>query len=386
MLTITPRPAPRLGTAPAQAIALLALPAGELTARLAVAAAENPALRLVPPSGGGWQGPVLDPEGLAAPGGSLIAHVLGQIGGLRLAPRAAAIALALAEALEPTGWLGRPPAAIARACGVPLPELEVVLAQLQRLEPAGIFARSLADCLRLQALAEGMLSAELAAVLDHLPQLAAGDLAGIAQASGLPVAGIAAAARHLRAFDPKPGLAFSHDMPLAPPPDLLLAPGPEGWAASMNPALLRVEVLADRPGRAAAEALRRALEGRNRMALAVGNALARRQADWLAGGAPAAVTTREVAAETGISISSVNRCLAAVVARSPLGTLPLRALLTPPAGAEGVAAAQVRLRLAELLRSADPAGTSDAKLAAQLAQEGMPIARRTVAKYRAQLR
>ena len=106
-----------------------------------------------------------EPDLAPATSPSLIAHVLQAIGALDLSPKARRIAEALAEALEPSGWLGRPLARIAEDTGASEAEVAAVLERLQRIEPTGLFARDLADCLRLQAREAGALDPVMAAVL-----------------------------------------------------------------------------------------------------------------------------------------------------------------------------------------------------------------------------
>lgn len=381
----SPRPSPRLTAAVGQTLVLLALSPAELTWRLAVAAADNPALRRVPPPSSGWLPPVLDPAGLTAPGDSLIAHVLRQIGGMDLPPRDRAVALVLTEALEPTGWLGISPARLARTCGLPEAAVLAVLARLQRIEPGGLFARSLAECLRLQAEQAGETNPALLAVLEHLPVLAKGGPTALEQQLGLPPEQIAAAIRQIRSYDPKPGLAFAGPVLPLPPADLLLRPAGAAWEAVPNPNSFALEVDPVHPGKGEAEALRRAVEGRLRIALAIGSLLAHRQQGWLGGGEMAAITARGLAEETGFHISTVNRCLAAVTAQTPFGTKPLRALVSHAVNGTGTSAGALRQHLRALIEAAGTARVSDAVLTAQLAQGGIHVARRTVAKYRLSL-
>lgn len=384
MLTTTPRTGLRLTPGLAQAISLLSLTTGELAARLAVEAAANPGLRLVPPGEGAGR-PLFDPEGVAAPSGSLIAHVLAQIAAMRLAPRPLAIALALAEGLEPTGWLGPPPATVARACGVPEAEVLAVLARLQGIEPGGLFARTLAECLRLQAEVAGELTPAVGAVLDHLALLAQGDVAAIARQTGLPEAELARAARLIRGLNPKPGLAFEGPRPPPHPPDLLAQRTSGGWEAVANPAMFSAEVVPGRGDAAAAAGIGRTVEQRQRIAATVGTLLLRHQTGWLDGGDPAPLATQALAEMAGLHVATVNRLLRGISIRTPRGTVPLRALAARPVRPDGPAAEAVKQRLAELLDSAGAGRPSDARLAAQLQAEGLSVARRTVAKYRAAL-
>lgn len=303
---------------------------------------------------------------------------------MRLPAREGAIALVLVEALEPTGWLAADMTRLARICGADPAEIEAVLERLQGLEPAGIFARSLAECLRLQARAEGVLSPAMAAVLDHLPLLASGDLAQIACLSGQPQKELHLAAGLLRGFDPKPGLAFADYQPPVPPPDFVLTPGPTGWTVMSDPHAPMIEVTCEK-GDAAARDLRDALARRARTGRAVCDFLVARQRPWLDGGDPVAVTTRDVAKALDLHVATVNRVLGAFVLRGPHGTAPLRALIAPPLRSGGPPISLARTRLAEFLARPECAGWSDRRLAEALTDDGIPIARRTVTKYRAAL-
>lgn len=197
---------------------------------------------------------------------------------------------------------------------------------------------------------------------------------------------MAQAVARLRAYAPKPGLAFGYVAPAPPPPDLVLLRHAAGWEAAVNPAALVVSVRAGTGDPAAATAIRLAVARRQQVALSVATLLARRQAGWLDGGDLLALTTAGVALETGHHVATVNRILAAVTLRTPRGTLPLRAFIARPLGKSGPAAALVRRRLAELLADPGAGGLSDRALAALLAAEGLAVARRTVAKYRGELR
>ncbi len=97
------------------------------------------------------------------------------------------------------------------------------------------------------------------------------------------------------------------------------------------------------------------------------------------------LTSRDIAAETGFHVATVNRCLAMVSARTSRGIHPLRRLTSHPVGAGGASADALRASLAALLREHGPDLPSDAALARALAQNGITVARRTVTKYRLEL-
>jgi len=374
-----------------------------LTRYLEEQAAENPHLMLMRPQPQDWLprwrsalGALTEPPDQAAVGASLMAHAFGLIATLRLAPVEARIAGALVEALEPSGWLGSPMSWIATQTGARLAEVEAVLHRLQAVaEPTGLFARTLAECLRLQATEAGELDAAMVAVLDRLDLVARGDAGRLAREAGLPEADIRARIARLRRYDPKPGAGFE---PYAAPirePDLVAEKGASGWTVAINRSALPSVMLAEGqgrgkpPGRAEARAIIRMVEARNVTLLAVGQDILRRQAAALDSGMGALVpmTMAEVAEALGLHESTVSRVVAGTAVDTPRGTWWLRALFTQAAQEGGPAAGALRDRMARLIAAEDPAAPlSDAALAEALAETGAPIARRTVAKYRAMLK
>ncbi|MDT8857053.1 RNA polymerase factor sigma-54 [Paracoccaceae bacterium Fryx2] len=387
--------------------------AAGLTRYLEEQAQDNPHLSLAPPSPGDWlprwseafrqgAGGAVDGSGLAAgspgPAPSLIAHVATEIARLTKPGRERDIALALAEGLEPSGWLGRPLADLARHAGASLPETEAVLARLHRIDPPGLFARSLAECLRLQAQDADCLDPVMDRILDHLDLLAAGDHARLARLCGVTEDGIAARLRLIRSFDPKPGARFDHGAAPVREPDLIARRGPGGWQVALNRSALPALVVhpADganltdqRPGWKAAQALDRMVEGRNATLLRVGRDILGRQQAALERGLTALVPLgmAEVAAALDLHESTVSRAVAGTSVDTPLGTWWLRDLFSVRIGAEGgPSAAALRAALARLV-AVEPQSRplSDAALVAALAAQGLPVARRTVAKYREML-
>jgi RNA polymerase sigma-54 factor len=379
-------------------IGILRADALGLTRYLEEQAAENPQILLGRPPASDWlprwksafgAGGDQPEATVAAP--SLVSHVLALIAGLRLDPTEGRIAIALAEALEPSGWLGRPLAAVAAQVGTSSGAVEAVLIRLQnRAEPAGLFARNLAECLRLQARDAGELDAAMGAVLDRLDLVAKGDIDRILRETGLPEADIRARLGRLRSYDPKPGAGFEAFAAPVREPDLIAEKGPSGWVVSLNrSALPTVSVAEGRgKGRAEARALIRMIEGRNATLLEVAQEVLGRQAAALDHGAGALepMTMAEVASALGLHESTISRVVAGASVDTPRGTWWLRSLFTTAAREGGPAAGALRDRLARLVAEEDPdAPLSDEALASALAEGGAPIARRTVAKYRSML-
>lgn len=387
-----------LTTGLATSIRILRADAAGLSRYLEEAAAENPQILLAKPQVQEWlprwksafASDAERPEQEAA-GPSLVSHVLGVIEALRLNPVETRIAVALAEALEPSGWISRSLSAISGQLGVGVAAVEAVLRQLQdRAEPTGLFARNLAECLRLQAEEAGELDRPMSVLLDRLDLLAKGEIDRIAREAGLEIADLRQAFGRLRSYDPKPGSGFEANAAPVREPDLIAEKGASGWIVSLNrSALPSVSVAEGRAkGRAEARALIKMIEGRNATLLSVAQDILIRQTEALETGMGALVpmTMADVAGALGLHESTISRVVAGTAVDTPRGTWWLRSLFTQAAREGGPSAGALRDRLAKLVAEEDPeAPLSDDALAAALAEGGAPIARRTVAKYRTML-
>ena len=406
-ITVTQTQKLALNTSLFAAITLLRCDAAGLTRYLEEQATANPHLRLDPAPAPGlhdwlprWTG-VLHGAGFAtadaaASAPSLIAHVMAAIDLMPLPIRDRRIAQALTDALEPSGWLGQPLAVIAGEARASLPEVESVLHRLQAIDPPGLFARNLSECLRLQAQDAGILDEAMAAILANLDLLASGDLARLARICGISQPQIMARFRSIRAMNPKPGADFS---PIAAAqlrePDLVArATAQGGWSVALNRSALpdlRVDPQADGPaqGVAAARALCRMVEARNSTLLTVAAEILNRQQQALTLGpvALAPMSMADLAQTLGLHESTISRVVAGASIDTPHGTWWLRQMFSAAVGEDGgpqLAAAALRHRLARLIATENPAKPlSDAALTAALAaQTGVQIARRTVAQYR----
>ena len=399
-----------------EALRILQMSNLDLTAYLASEALENPCLEVaIPesapplPSGvaGGARSTDWDPiAALEDTKPSLYGHVARQIALAFPQPVPRRVALAFAEALEPTGWLGSPVEAIAAAAGVPLPIAEAVLAQLQQFEPAGLFARDLAECLKLQADEQGMLTWELSVILDNLKMIAAGRLDELADLCDGTPGDVRNALREIRGLDPKPGLAFAApDAPIQPP-DLRVIRKDGAWEVELNrgnmPAL-RVVDGHDTGRDAAARAfiararskarwLHRAVERRQATLLDAAACLVRRQSAYLDNGPRhlKPLTTEDLAEEMGVHPSTVSRAVAHRLIETPRGTVPLRAFFsrafTPGTGDAGPSQDAVIALVGEIVAKEDAKSPlSDAAIVRQADAAGYRLARRTVAKYREML-
>lgn len=348
----------------------------------------------------------------ADPGPSLYTHAAAGIGRLGLDGHQMIIAGLFMDALEPSGWISQSVADIAARAMMPEDEVAAVLERLQTIEPAGLFARNLAECLRLQAAEQGLLTPAFEALLANLPMLAAADLRGLTRVCGVDMDTLKAMLKKLRSLNPKPGADFGADRSPQRPPDLIVTRGPDGWRVDLNRSTLpTVKVLDDKASRlgtntrcdkagayvnerlSVARWLSRAVEHRNQTTLNVGAEIVRRQADFLEWGASRLrpMILREVADAIGVHESTVSRVCSGLMIATPQGTFPLKtffsAALTSRDGEAGSASA-VRHRIQKLVAAEDPNDPlSDDAIARMVEQsDGVQLARRTVAKYRDQLR
>jgi RNA polymerase sigma-54 factor len=394
----------KLSTGLRASIAMLRLDAAGLARHLEEQAAENPALVLVQPVPRDWlprwtgvlpgEARIDMAEVMAGPGPSLIAHVSAEIDRRMKTVEDRRIALALAEALAPSGWLDQPLLAIARDLGCRVAEVEAVLHRLQEIEPVGLFARNLGECLKLQAQEAGLYDRVMKVILSHLDKLAAGETGCIAQLAGVEEAEVLRRFRLIRTMNPKPGSAFDPLMAeTLREPDLLARPRPDGdWEVTLNgsalPGLL-VSTEAASEARAAAKMLERMVLARNETLLRVGAEVLRRQRLALSEGAARLLpmTMAEVATALDLHESTVSRVVAGTSVDTPRGVWWLRNLFSRGLGGEAVSAAGLRDLLARKIAGEAPgAPLSDEALAQSLAADlAIPLARRTVAKYRGML-
>lgn len=369
-----------------QAVAFMSLPGAELAEQLAQAAEANPYLRLSRPRA---TAPAVE---IAADAPSLIAHVLTQLPLLVPDRRQHPLALALAEALDASGYLVEPLADIALRAGHPEPALAQVLAQVQQIEPVGLFARSLAECLSLQLRAGNRLDPAFSALLDHLPLLAQGRHADLARLCGVAPDRVATMAAQLRRLDPRPGAGFSFTPPPPRLPDVIFTDTETGWQAHLSQDAVPVLHLLPRaPGTTAdqrrthheARRIVTAIELRNRSLLAVAAAIARHQPEALRHGPGALrpLTRRSLADALGLHETTIGRIARHASAQINGKVIPLASFFARPSSPDETLCRSQIVALMQNRLSQGPA--SDAALSRWLAEQGHTIPRRRIAKYRA---
>ena len=183
---------------------------------------------------GGGEG--FDFERLEAGATSLAEHLLAQLHGS--SGPAALLAAILIEQLDSNGYLATPIADISADSGASLAEAEQALALVQDLDPPGVGARNLAECLALQARAADRYDPAMARLIDNLDLLAKGRMGDLKRICGVDDEDLADMVRELRDYDPKPGGRFSSEGAEQVTPDVLIRRIGTTFAIELNSAAL----------------------------------------------------------------------------------------------------------------------------------------------------
>ncbi|MBE6919458.1 MAG: RNA polymerase factor sigma-54 [Ruminococcaceae bacterium] len=337
---------------------------------------------------------------------SLSAFLCDQLERMGLEKPLLALCEYLARLVDEDGYLQQEDLDSLAELEIPAELVAQALAVVQSLEPAGVAARSLAECLLLQLQRQGEKNETvLAVVRDHLPQLSRRHYGAIARALGVSEKEVRAAEERIAALEPHPGRGFqTAEETVYVRPDLFVAELDGTYQVVLNEYYLpRLTVsayyskLLEQPQDAETtvylrEKLRHAqwllyslsqrgvtLRRCAETALRVQSAFFRGESAELA-----PMSMKELAQELKVHPSTVSRCLREKYLQCRQGTYPLRWFFPLPSG--GVSRQAVQQRLVQLVRQEDSARPlSDEKLCRLLQQQGVEISRRTVAKYRSEL-
>ncbi len=359
--------------------------------------------------GGGFDGEGPSLEERLSGTESLRDHLSFQINVEIAAPADRLIAAALTDGLDDAGYLTVTLAEVADRLGIDITRVEAVLAKVQRFDPAGVYARDLAECLALQLRDRDRFDPAMAALIANLDALARRDIPMLRRVCQVNDEDLYEMVAEVRALDPKPGIAFTADVAQAVVPDILVRARADGvWQLELNADTLpRVLVnqsyyaevraaartkaerdyISDRM--ASANWLVRALHQRATTILKVASEIVRTQGDFFSRGVQylKPLTLRDVADAIGMHESTVSRVTSSKFMATPRGVFELKYFFTAAIasnnGADAHSAESVRHRIRALIERETPKSVlSDDKIASILSREGIDIARRTVAKYR----
>ena len=347
-------------------------------------------------------------------------HLIRQIGEELRDREQARLAAELVGWLDEDGYLREGDAEICATIGVDEGLLHATLAVCRGFTPAGVFARSLADCMALQLVAQGNLTPVHQAILDNLALLGQGDITGLAAAAGIAADELPPFLQAIRSLDPRPAAGFGEtDKGGIASPDIIVLAGDGGWQAYLNEENLPHVLVLERDWEEmatrkitdeersfmkanvqSARWLKKATQQRAATLLRVARAIVEHQQAFFTDGMTALrpLVLRDVAEVLELHESTVSRSAVGKLVQTPSGVFHLKDLFsTAPRGATkghnaghniGLAsAAAIKARLAQLVQAEDAPQhvLSDEALVAILADEGIELARRTVAKYRKML-
>jgi RNA polymerase sigma-54 factor len=311
------------------------------------------------------------------------------------------------------GYVAGNPLSLAESLGASVERIQAVYDVLRTFDPPGVFALDLADCLRLQLKERNRLDPAMATLLEHLPMVAKRDFVALRSICKVSQEDLQDMLVEIRALNPKPGHAFGSE-PVSPVvPDVYVRAALDGtWLVELNSETLpRVLVNNQYMARVASNTSReedklflagchaqaawlvKSLDQRAKTVLKVAREIVSQQDAFLVHGVAhlKPITLKTVADAINMHESTVSRVTSNKYMATSRGTFELKyfftnAIATTDGYGEAHSAESVRHRIKDLIAAeiADHI-LSDDDIVATLKQEGVDIARRTVAKYRESL-
>lgn len=345
---------------------------------------------------------------------SLTDHLEWQINMGRFDGRERAVADVIVGNLRDDGYLAVSIEEVAQTCGVTLEEASAVLARVQTLDPLGVAARDLRECLRIQLVALGEPDPlALSLVENHLAELEKQRPASLASKLGVSEERLHEALQIIRKLDPKPGLRFNDPVNPTVVPDVVVEKDGDDYRIVMNedgmPRLrlsthyrTMAEEGSPEAGEEALTFLRekvrsalwflKSIDERQRTIFKVSKEIVDFQRDFLDKGPShmRPLILRDVAERVGVHESTVSRVVSNKYMQTPRGIFPMKYFFNTGIGTmdgADVSSMRVKERIKAMVEAESPMRPlSDQQIATLLKREGILLARRTVAKYREELR
>jgi RNA polymerase sigma-54 factor len=344
---------------------------------------------------------------------SLREHLLNQVNSDFLDPVKRLVGTHLVGYVHPTGYFEGELEDIAQQLGTSLAYVEGVLKALQQCDPAGVCAQTLKECLKAQLEDKQILTPPFLVLLDHLDTLAKGDLNSLRRKCQVSEPELMQMVHEIRSLSPKPGLIFEkNDASMVIPEVFMIQDEATGeWAVDLNPETMP-KILLDFPyytkikdnlkekeGKkylaerlAHANWLIKALHQRATTLIRVSQEIVRKQEDFFTHGIAhlKPLVLRDVAESVELHESTISRVTNNKYIATPRGVFELKYFFNSSLeGASGInyASTTIRHRIQSLIAKEDAQKPfSDDCIVQFLKQEGIHVARRTVAKYREILR
>ena len=321
----------------------------------------------------------------------------------------ARIAVEIIGNLDEQGYFRVDAEDVAYAAGTDTLEVEMVLEKVHEFDPPGIAARNLGECLYLQLKRQGrQYSNEARIVRHHLEELGRKKLSEIANALDVPVTEVQEAAGNIAKLDPRPGRAFSSEPEQTVIPEIVMEREGDEYVVRLNSDEIPVLRIADSykdmlpdSSREVRDYLRdkikggkffiRSIQQRQQTLMNIGREIVLRQREFLEHGPShlRPMTMSQVADAVGVHETTVSRAASGKYIATPQGIFEIKYFFThgyTNSDGESVSNESVRQAILAIVR--DESGKhphSDQDMVRLLNEQGLAVARRTVAKYREQL-
>ncbi len=297
---------------------------------------------------------------------------------------------------------------IAEAAEAPLDLVEAVLMRVQTFDPLGVAARDLAECLMIQAKYHGEDDKVITAILrDHMGNLERKNYPAIARAVGEPLEEIYEAVKVIASFDPKPGRLYTDEDPVYITPDVYIhkvgdryfvVPNDDGlpklkisnfYRSALSCGPQAREYIQDKLR--SAQWLIRSIQQRQRTIVKVAESILKFQREFFDKGIAhlKPLILRDVAEDIGMHESTISRVTTNKYVHTPQGIFELKFFFNSGINrtdGDEIASESVKSKIKDIIGGEDPRKPlSDQKIVVMLKDQGIEIARRTVAKYREQM-
>ena len=318
------------------------------------------------------------------------------------------IAEILIDYVDENGWITENLEDIEEFSGFKLKQIENVLEKMQSFEPNGVFARNLKECLKIQLINENNLDQKKEIIIDNIDLLGSGNIKGLQKLTGLKEERLKDEIRLIRALNPKPGSKYSTDNDNIFHPDVIVTKNNSDWAVELNHGTLpKININEDyvkeierlqcgesdkkfiNESLNSARWLLKAIQQRNVTTLKISSEIVNQQKEFFEKGKKylKPMVLKDVAKKINMHESTVSRVTSDKLMLTPRGVFEMKlffsASISSTKEGETHSAESVRESLKKLI-SSEPANNplSDEMLVEKLQDEGIDLARRTVAKYR----
>ncbi len=326
-------------------------------------------------------------------------------------PKDKIIAAHIIDMIDPSGYLSSETLhadliSLSKQLGCSVEDIEEIISRLQKLDPLGVCSRNLKECLKIQLNEKRTLDPAIEKLVDNLEMLAKGEMDKLKRICDVSDEDLVEMIKEIKALNPRPGSGFSEGKAQTKHSDLILEKKNGKWVLELNQELFpRLNVRKDyyqkvksnslKAGEkkyisdnySSANFLMRAINMRAETMLKVGNALMKRQEQFLEKGINylKPISMREIAEEVGLHESTIGRVVSNKYITIPNGVYELRYFFTTGLSSiyndNDVSVETVKHQIKEMI-DAESKVLSDDDIAANLKAKGINIARRTVAKYR----